>query len=160
MFTGKRFIYGAVYKEVPRGWAGDSRNFNYEYRYYETLLAKILRHINPDEDTYIVQAMVSHVEINLCGLETSVYWNTRTKRRTYDYKDPDSIYLKVPVLSSPDEVQKYVFPDTFYLLTIPYYDSFRTQFLKEFEARNYRVSDAYKAESTVGLMIVYKMSKF
>jgi hypothetical protein len=157
--TGKRYIYGAVYKEVPRGWAGDSRNYNYEYRFYEPLLEKVLRHINPDENTIIAQLMVSHVEINLCGLETSVYWNTRTKKRTYDYKDPDSIYLKVPVLNSPDEVQKYAYPDTFYLLTIPYFDTYRPQFLKEFEKRNYFVSDVYKAESTVGFITVYKMTK-
>ena len=158
-FTGKRFIYGAVYKEVPLGWAGDSRNFNYEYRFYESLLAKILRQINPDEDTIIVQAMVTHPEINLCGLETSVYWNTRTKKRTYDYKDPDSIYLKVPVLASPDEVQKFVYPDTFYLLTIPAFDYYKPQFFKEFEKHNYSVSGVYKAENTVGIMTVYKMTK-
>jgi hypothetical protein len=160
MYTGKRYIYGAIYKEVPIGWAGDSRNFNYEYCFYETMLKKILRQIDPDEDTIIVQAIVSHVEINLCGLETSVYWNTRTKKRTYDYKDPDSIYLKVPVLNEPDEVQKYVFPDSFYLLTIPYFDSYTPQFLKEFEDHNYIVSDVYRAENTVGLMTVFKMSKF
>jgi hypothetical protein len=158
-YTGKRFIYGAVYKEVPRGWTGDSRNFNYEYRFYESILEKILRQINPDEDTIIVQAMVTHPEINLCGLETSVYWNTRTKKRTYDYKDPDSVYLKVPVLDTLDDVQKYAYPDTFYLLTIPYFDNHNPQFLKEFEKRNYSGSGIYKAENTVGLMTVYKMSK-
>jgi len=159
VYTGKRFIYGAIYSEVPAEWSGDSRNYNYEYRFYESLLKQILRQINPNEDTIIAQAIVTNVEINLCGLETSVYWNTRTKKRTYDYKDPDSIYLKIPVLKEPEEVQKYVFPDTFYLLTIPYYDSYTPQFLKEFADLEYNVSDVYKAENTVGLMTVYKMSK-
>jgi hypothetical protein len=158
-YTGKRFIYGGINKEVPAEWSGDSRNYNYEYCYYESLLKQILRQINPEEDTIIAQAMVTNVEINLCGLETSVYWNTRTKKRTYDYKDPDSIYLKIPVLKEPEEVQKYVFPDTFYLLTIPYFDYYTPQFLKEFADFEYSVSDVYKAENTVGLITVYKMSK-
>ena len=159
-YTGKRFIYGAIYKEVPTGRAGDSRNYNYEYCFYESLLRKILRQIDPDEDTIIVQAIATHPEINLCGLETSIYWNTRTKKRTYDYKDPDSIYLKVPVLKEPAEAQKYVFPDTFYLLTIPYFDNYTSYFLMEFADQKYTVSGVYKAENTVGLMTVYKMSKF
>jgi hypothetical protein len=159
VYTGKRFIYGSIYKEVPKGWTGDSRNYNYEYCFYESLLKQILRQINPDEDTIIAQAMVTHPELALCGLETSIYWNTRTKKRTYDYKDPDSIYLKVPVLNEPEDVQKYVFPDTFYLLTIPYFDGYTPQFLKEFTDRKYKVSDVYKAENTVGLMTVYKMTK-
>ena len=158
-YTGKRFMYGSIYRDVPAEWSGDSRNYNYEYRFYESLLKQILRKINPDEDTIIVQAMVTHMELALCGLETSIYWNMRTQKRTYDYKDPDSIYLKIPVLSEPEEVQKFVFPDTFYLLTIPYFDYFTPQFLKEFEDREYRVSDVYKAENTMGLMTVYKMSK-
>jgi hypothetical protein len=160
LHSGKRFIYGAVYKDVPRGWAGDSRNYNYEHTFYESLLKSILRQIDPDEDIIIVQAIATHAEINLCGVETSIYWNTRTKKRTYDYKDPDSIYLKVPVLNNPEEVQTYVYPDTFYLLTIPFFENYTPQFLKEFEKRNYSVSDTYKAENTVGLMTVYKMSKF
>jgi hypothetical protein len=159
VYTGKRFIFGAIYREVPAEWSGDSRNFNYEYCFYESMLKQILRQINPDADTIIVQAIATNVEINLCGLETSVYWNARTKKRTYDYKDPDSIYLKVSVLSSPDDVQKYIFPDTFYLLTVPSFDEYTPQFLKEFADFEYGVSDVYKAENTVGLMTVYKMSK-
>jgi hypothetical protein len=157
IYTGKRFLYGAIYKDVPKEWAGDSRNYNYEYCFYESLLKQILRQINPDEDTIIAQAMVTHPELAICGLETSIYWNTRTKKRTYDHKDPDSIYLKVPVLENPDDAKKYVFPDTFYLLTIPYFDNYTQQFLKEFADSEYWVSDVYKAENAVGLLTVYKM---
>jgi len=159
IYTGKRFIYGALYKEVPAGWTGDSRNFNYEYCFYESLLRKILRQIEPDEDTIIVQAIASHPEINLCGLETSIYWNTRTKKRTYDYKDPDSVYLKVPVLKEPYDVQMYDYPDSFYLLTIPYFEAYTPVFLREFDKRGYGVYGIYKAENTVGMLTVYKMSK-
>jgi len=159
IYTGKRFVYGAVYKEVPEGWAGDSRNYNYEYNFYNSLLQGVLRQIEPDPDTIIVQMMVTHIETMISGLETSIYWNTRTKKRTYDYKDPDSIYLKVPVLNEPDDVQKYEFPDTFYMLTIPYFDYYKPLFLEEFKKRGYGVSDVYEAENTVGLMTVYKMSK-
>jgi len=158
VYTGKRYIYGALYKEVPVEWTGDSRNYNYEYAYCESLLKNILRQIEPNEDTIIIQARANHAEINLCGMETSVYWNTRTRKRTYDYKDPDSIYLKVTVLMRPEEVKKYAYPDTFYLLTLPNYDRYNPQFLKEFEEHNYSVSDVYKAENTVGLMTVYKMT--
>jgi hypothetical protein len=158
-YAGKRFIYGAIYKEAPYGWTGDSRNYNYEYRFYENLLQKILRQINPDEDTIIVQAIASHPEINLCGVETSIYWNTRTRKRTYDHKDPDSLYLKVPILEHPDDVRKFVYPDTFYMLTIPNFDNYTPQFLKEFADRKYSVSDVYRAENTVGTITVYKMSK-
>jgi hypothetical protein len=159
VYTGKRFVYGAVYKEVPEGWAGDSRNYNYEYNFYNSMLQDVLRYIEPDPDTIIVQMMVTHVETMICGLETSIYWNTRTKKRTYDYKDPDSIYLKVPVLNEPDDVLKYEFPDTFYLLTIPYFEYYEPLFLGEFKKRGYSVSGVHKAENTVGLMTVYKMSK-
>jgi len=158
-YAGKRFLYGAVYKDVPTGWAGDSRNFNYEHTYCESLLKSILRQIDPNDDTIIIQVMARHAEINLCGAETSVYWNTRTKKRTYDYNDPDSIYLKVTELREPEEVKKYAYPDTFYLLTVPNYDYYNPRFLKEFEEHNYSVSDVYKAENTVGWMTVYKMTK-
>jgi len=156
--TGKRFLYGAVFKEVDNQWAGDSRNYNAEFNFYDPLLQSVLRHIKPDIDTIIVQVMVPHDETMICGLETSIYWNTRTGRRTYDYKDPDSIYLKVPVLYSPEEVQTYAYPDVFYLLTIPYFEAFKTQFFKEFEKRNYYISDVYTAENLVGLMTVYQMT--
>jgi hypothetical protein len=156
--TGKRFIYGAVYKEVDAKWAGDSRNYNNEFTFYDSLLQNVLRQINPNEDTIIVQMMVPHDETMICGLETSVYWNTRTKKRTFDYKDPDSIYLKVPVLDTPDDVQTYAYPDVFYLLTVPYFDGFKAQFLKEFEKRKYYISDMYKAENMVGMMTVYQLS--
>jgi len=156
--TGKRFLYGAVFKEVEAKWAGDSRNFNNEFTFYDSLLESILRQINPDEDTIIAQMMVPHDETMICGLETAVYWNTRTRRRTFDYKDPDSIFLKVPVLNTPEEVQKYAYPDVFYLLTVPYFDGYKAQFLKEFEKRNYYITDMYKAENLVGMMTVYQLT--
>jgi len=156
--TGKRFLYGAVYKEVDAKWAGDSRNFNNEFTFYDSLLQGVLRQIDPDEDTIIAQMMVPHDETMICGLETAVYWNTRTKKRTFDYKDPDSIFLKVPVLYTPDEVQQYAYPDVFYLLTVPYFDGYKTQFFIEFEKRNYYITDTYKAENYVGRMTVYQMT--
>jgi hypothetical protein len=156
--TGKRFLYGAVYKEVDAKWAGDSRNFNNEFTFYDSLLQSVLRRIDPDEDTIIAQMMVPQDETMICGLETAVYWNTRTKKRTFDYKDPDIIFLKVPVLYTPDEVQQYAYPDVFYLLTVPYFDGFKTQFLMEFEKRNYYITDTYKAENFVGRMTVYQMT--
>jgi hypothetical protein len=156
--TGKRFLYGAVFKEVQAKWAGDSRNFNNEFTFYDSLLQNILRQINPNEDTIIVQMMVPHDETMICGLETLVYWNTRTRKRTFDYKDPDSIFLKVPVLYSPEEVQNFVYPDTFYLLTVPYFNVFKEQFLKEFEKRKYYISDMYKAENLIGMITVYQLT--
>jgi hypothetical protein len=158
IYTGKRFLYGAVFKEVDNKWAGDSRNYNNEFTFYDSLLQDLLRQIKPDEDTIIVQVMVPHDETMICGLETKIYWNTRTQKRTYDYKDPDSIFLKVPVLHDTDDVLKYVYPDTFYILTIPYFERYKTQFLKEFEKRNYYISDIYRAENIVGFITVYKMS--
>jgi len=158
IYTGKRFLYGAVYKEVDGKWAGDSRNFNNEFTLYDSLLQSVLRQINPDEDTIIAQMMVPHDETMINGLETRVYWNTRTKKRTFDYKDPDSIFLKVPIIYTPDEVQKYVYPDVFYLLTVPYFDGYKTQFLEEFEKRDYYITDMYKAENLVGMMTVYQMT--
>jgi len=157
--TGKRFLYGAAFKEVTPEWAGDSRNFNNEFTFYDSLLQNIFRQINPDEDTIIAQMAVPHDETMISGLETMVYWNTRTKKRTFDYKDPDSIYLKIPVLNSPDEVQRYVYPDVFYLLTVPYFDGLKPQFLKEFEKRNYYITDMYKAENHIGMMTVYQMTQ-
>jgi len=156
--TGKRFLYGAVYKDVDAKWAGDSRNFNNEFTFYDSLLQSVLRQINPDEDTIIAQMMVPHDETMICGLETAVFWNTRTKRRTFDYKDPDSIFLKVPVLYTPEEVQKYAYPDVFYLLTVPYFDAFKAQFLDEFAKRKYYITDMYKAENLVGMVTVYQLT--
>lgn len=76
--------------EVP----GDLYAYNLEYSFYDGLLDEMLTDISPDEETQFVLLDVINYELHLYGNHYKIYWNTRTEHRTYDSKDPDSIFLE------------------------------------------------------------------
>ena len=81
--------YGPGYEVIC-----DLYTYNLEYNFYDDLLDQALMDIQPNEDTQFVQLDVMWYETHLFGNKYRIYWNTRTQGRTYDGKDPDSIFLK------------------------------------------------------------------
>lgn len=139
---------------------GDLYTYNFEYTFYDDLLQKTLIDINPTKkDTFYVLDIIDY-ELHLCGSANrnyKIYWNARTKKRTYNNKDKDSIYLNEKSITTQELKEKNKkeldLPNNFYVIVASRVDE--TEAIKALEKRGYQVTYELHPENIYGTMSVY-----
>lgn len=137
---------------------GDLFTYNYEHVFYDDLLDQALAEIAPEPDTQLVLLDVIYYEMHLNGNRYPIYWNTRTKHRTYDGSDPDSIFLgNNPYVTTDWICEKIVkFDDEFHLMVPARVDP--STAIESIEGQGYRLVNEIHPENFYGKMSVYSFA--
>jgi len=155
--TGQTKVYDLV---GGNRFFGDAYAYNMEHNFYNSLIEKTLREIDPTRDDPCYVLDVGTYELHLNGMQYPIYWNVRTGRPTYDVKDPDSILLPVYTISTKSLVAKegpLSLKDHMYLFVPARIDE--TKALQRLQADGYRVVKSYPAENLYGAMNTYELQK-
>ncbi len=143
---------------------GDLYTYNLEYSFYDDLLSKMLQDINPSiEDTFYVLDIIDY-ELHMCGSANrnyKIYWNSRTKKRTYNSYDKDSIYLNERSITSDQlensSLEENKLPDNFYLIVVDRVDAKRA--VNALYSMEYNLNYTRKYENYYGRISIYNFSK-
>lgn len=140
---------------------GDLFAYNLEHAFYDDLLQDMLFDISPDSETNFYVLDIIDYELYMCGSANrnyKIYWNTKTKKRTYNSDNKHCVYLNEKSITSQELFDKDLnLPDMFYLIVVSRIDESKA--INSLNNKGYSIIYENHPENMYGKISIYGFEK-